>query len=58
MMRDPDDEDPMVTVCAGPPLCLLEGDEAVASAQNGCPWCKRIVLHPDGSETVTEAALA
>lgn len=52
-MRDPDDEDPSVIVCAGPPLCQLEDDAAVAAAMAGCPWCKRIVMHPDGSETIT-----
>lgn len=46
-----DDQDPVVIVCAGPPDCLLEGDEAVKNAQDGCPRCKRIVIHPDGTET-------
>ena len=55
MMRDPDDEDPSVIVCAGPPLCLLRDDEAVAAMP--CPWCKRITTHPDGSETVTGQAV-
>jgi len=40
-----------VIVCAGPPLCLLEGDEAVANQVAGCPLCRRIVIHNDGSET-------
>lgn len=48
------DDDPQVIVCAGPPLCMLEGDEAVAAAQAGCELCKRITLHPDGSETVEQ----
>jgi len=39
-----------VTVCAGPPKCLLEGDEAVKQAQNGCPICLRIFVRPDGTE--------
>ena len=51
------DDDPVVTVCAGPPLCTLEGDDAVAFAQAGCELCKRISVHPDGTETVQERTL-
>ena len=40
-----------VYVCAGPPLCSFEGDEAVRNAQDGCTLCTRIAFHPDGSET-------
>ena len=40
-----------VVVCTGPPDCRLEGDEAVTNQIAGCPLCKRIVVHPDGSET-------
>lgn len=40
-----------VTVCAGPPECPFEGDEAVANAQAGCPICRRITINPDGTET-------
>ena len=43
-----------IVVCQGLPRCDLEGDEAVEAQQNGCMWCKRIVLHEDGSETVTQ----
>ena len=49
-----DDEDPEIIVCQGPPVCLLEGDAAVEAAQKGCPWCKHIVVHPDGTDTVTD----
>ena len=45
------DNDPMVIVCAGPPECMLMDDAAVENANAGCPRCRRIVLHPDGSET-------
>lgn len=45
------EDDPQVIVCAGPPECLLQGDEAIESAQAGCPKCRRIVIHADGSET-------
>lgn len=44
-------DEPKVIVCAGPPLCLLQGDEAIAAAQAGCPNCRHIVMHPDGRET-------
>ncbi len=47
-------DDPVVIVCQGPPACLLEGNEE----EDGCPWCKRITVHPDGTETVTEPARA
>lgn len=50
-LRDDDDGDPQVIVCAGPPACLLQGDEAVAAAQAGCRWCRRITIHADGTET-------
>lgn len=56
-VADEDESDPIVTVCAGPPLCLLEGDDAVAAAQSGCELCKRITVHPDGSETVQERTI-
>ena len=48
-----DDDDPQVIVCAGPPVCLLEGDAAVASAQAGCVWCRRITILPSGREVET-----
>ena len=44
-------EEPEVIVCAGPPTCLLDGDEAIAAAQAGCPNCRHIVVHADGTET-------
>lgn len=40
-----------IVCCEGPPLCLLEGDEAVANANAGCPRCLHIVIHADGTET-------
>lgn len=50
--------DLQVIVCQGPPRCELEDDEAVRAQIAGCPWCKRIVVHRDGSETVREPAHA
>lgn len=44
-------EDSEIIVCAGPPLCTLQGDKAVANQQAGCPLCRRIVIKSDGSET-------
>jgi hypothetical protein len=40
-----------VIVCAGPPDCLLQGDEAVRNQVDGCSLCRRIVIHEDGTET-------
>lgn len=51
------DDDPVVICCKGPPLCLLQGDEAVAVQMAGCELCKRIVVHPDGSETVQDRTI-
>jgi hypothetical protein len=50
--------DPVITVCQGPPRCDLKGDDAVAAMESGCPWCERITVHKDGSETTTKPGLA
>jgi len=42
-----------IHVCAGPPACSLQGDDAVAAQEKDCPWCKRILIR-DGVESVTE----
>lgn len=44
------DDDPEIIVCAGPPICLLQGDDAVANQLAGCTTCKRIIVRQDGSE--------
>lgn len=51
-------DDPIIWCCQGPPRCDLQGDEALAAIEAGCPWCKRIVLHTDGSETIVEPSNA
>lgn len=51
-------DDPQVIVCQGPPRCALEGDDAVAEQEKGCVWCKRIIVHSNGTETVIEPGLA
>jgi hypothetical protein len=48
------EDDPIVIVCQGPPRCALEGDEAIAAQETGCRWCRRIIVHADGSETDVE----
>lgn len=49
-----DEEDvTVIHVCAGPPQCALEGDDAVAAQVAGCIWCKRITVDADGRETET-----
>jgi len=50
--------DACVIVCQGPPVCMLEGWDAVEAQQKGCVWCKRIICHEDGSETVIEPSKA
>ena len=45
-----DDEPNMVIVCAGPPVCELQDDAAVAAAEAGCPHCTRIAVYPDGEQ--------
>jgi hypothetical protein len=49
-------DDPVVIVCQGPPACRLEGDAAIEAQEAGCVWCRRITVHADGTETVTEPA--
>lgn len=39
-----------VVVCAGPPLCDLQGEVAEAAMAAGCPLCQRIIINADGSE--------
>lgn len=51
-------DDPIVIVCQGPPICDLEGEAAIEAQENGCPWCKRIIVHEDGTETVVEPTRA
>lgn len=51
-------DDPLVLHCQGSPICDLQEDDAINAQQHGCIWCKRIVLHEDGTETVTEPTSA
>lgn len=44
------DEDACITICQGPPICMLTGEEATKT----CVWCKQIWVKPDGSETVND----
>lgn len=44
-------QDSEVIVCAGPPACQIQGDDAVKNQIDGCPLCRRIVIHADGNET-------
>ena len=56
-MIDIDNDYSVVIVCAGPPLCMLEDEDAITMQINGCQLCKRIVCHPDGTETIIERIL-
>jgi hypothetical protein len=46
-----DDDIAIIHVCAGPPACALEGDDAVAAQIAGCMWCRRIRIADDGTES-------
>lgn len=37
-----------VIVCAGPPICLLQGEAAIENSQAGCTSCRHIVITDDG----------
>ncbi len=39
-----------IHLCAGPPVCMLEDDEAVEKQRRGCVWCDRIVIDEDVNE--------
>lgn len=59
MHLDISDEDEIeIIVCAGPPFCSMEGNEAIDCQRAGCIWCKRILIDSDGRETVTEPGRA
>lgn len=47
-----DEEAARVFVCAGPPHCQLEGDEAVAEQQKGCALCTIYVFRPGEPEEI------
>ena len=38
-----------ISVCIGPPDCLLQDDDAVQNATDGCPMCRRIRVHSYGT---------
>lgn len=44
------DEIATIHVCQGPPWCLVEGNDAIAAQETGCPWCRHITIYEDGSE--------
>jgi hypothetical protein len=54
------DEDPIIYVCKGPPVCTKEfaDDEDPAPYTSQCPWCQRIIVHPDGTETIINVSRA
>lgn len=50
-MPEPGPDDTEIIVCAGPPACDLQDDAAIEAANAGCPLCRRIVVHADGTES-------
>jgi hypothetical protein len=53
-----DDDAPQVIVCQGPPRCSLEGDEAIAAMEAGCPWCIRDTLLTSGEWHTEQPSVA
>lgn len=47
-----DNNNTTIWVCQGPPICNLQDDDAVRAQENGCVWCKRIVIDEYGNEQV------
>lgn len=52
-MRDEDDAVEVI-VCQGPPRCELQGADAWRSQKQGCRWCERHTLLPDGKWHVSK----
>lgn len=50
-----DNDEPEIIVCVGPPTANCSGDEAVRNQLAGCPMCKRVIVHADGTETEYKA---
>ena len=50
------DGDPTITICQGPPICLKQfaDGEDVDTYTDACPWCERLIIHQDGTETVVK----
>lgn len=57
IVDDDDDDEPCIVVCRGLPVCQLSGQEAVEAQQAGCPWCKRVWVNEDGTETIYDIAV-
>ena len=38
-----------ISVCLGPPHCFLQGEDAEQNQIDGCPICRRIRVHSDGT---------
>lgn len=51
-IEDEQYNDPVIIVCAGPPLCGLSDDAAVEAQLAECEFCTRYIIHADGTETV------
>ena len=54
------DGDTLVTACQGPPVCdrQFDDDADLPAEQAKCPWCTRITVHADGTETRVEPTRA
>lgn len=50
-------EEAVVLVCAGPPTCCLEGQDALEEMNDNCHWCSWYRVLEDGSFVYREAAV-
>lgn len=54
MDEDDDNQASLQIVCAGPPYCNLQGDDAVKAQEAGCPWCAYVHTEEDGREFIEQ----
>lgn len=57
-LEDEEAEACLQIVCAGPPYCELQGDDAVKAQENGCPWCAYVYTEEDGREHIDQPGTA
>jgi hypothetical protein len=46
----------VILACQGPPWCDLADENVEAS--EGCPWCTRVTISPDGTQHISYPATA
>lgn len=43
--------DNLVIYCVGLPVCPFKGKTRTANSEQGCPNCRRVIFHRDGSHS-------